>query len=183
MGIEPNTAEISSNVGSRNENDLFKQLRARNKGYVENFSSGELTSPARQEIAIVTCMDSRVNPIDIFQFQLGDIKVIRNAGGRVTDDVLRSLILATHFLAVKDVLVMHHTDCALAFKSEDDVLKGLPVQIQESTTKQQFLAMPYPDLALRADVKAVASCKLIPETVSAYGILYDVRTGLFARVI
>ncbi|MGA1763657.1 MAG: carbonic anhydrase, partial [Ilumatobacteraceae bacterium] len=91
--------------------DVFSDVLAANGQYVGAFQDSGLTGFARQGLAIVTCMDSRIDPLAIVGMKPGDVKILRNAGARVTEDVLRTLVLATHLLGVERVLVMPHTDC------------------------------------------------------------------------
>jgi carbonic anhydrase len=92
----------------------FADLFSANKEFVKNFKSQDLTGQARKGLAIVTCMDSRIDPLRIVGMAPGDAKILRNAGARITEDVLRTLVLATHLLNVSRVLVMPHTDCKMA---------------------------------------------------------------------
>ncbi|NDD00289.1 carbonic anhydrase, partial [bacterium] len=92
----------------------FADVLAANSGFVASFKDEHLTGTARKGLAIVTCMDSRINPLAVVGMKAGDAKILRNAGARVTEDVLRTLILATYLLSVERVLVMPHTDCRMA---------------------------------------------------------------------
>ena len=91
----------------------FDDLFAANQEFIKEFKSHDLTGQARRGLAIITCMDSRIDPLRIVGMKAGDAKILRNAGARVTEDVLRTLILATHLLNVDRVLVMPHTDCKI----------------------------------------------------------------------
>ena len=90
--------------------EQFDDLLAANAEYQKGFKYSELTGVAKQGLAIVTCMDSRINPLSVVGMRSGDAKILRNAGARVTEDVLRTLVLATYLLGVKRILVMPHTD-------------------------------------------------------------------------
>ncbi|MFM7624662.1 MAG: carbonic anhydrase, partial [Actinomycetota bacterium] len=92
----------------------FDEILAANKLFAQSFESSDLTGRAAQGLAIVTCMDSRIDPLRVVGMKPGDAKILRNAGARVTEDVLRTLVLATHLLNVSRVLVMPHTDCRMA---------------------------------------------------------------------
>ena len=91
----------------------FEDIFAANAEFASIFKHSELSGYARKSLAIITCMDSRINPLAIVGMQAGDAKILRNAGGRVTDDVLRTLVLASYLLGVTRVLVMPHTDCRM----------------------------------------------------------------------
>ncbi|MFM8002036.1 MAG: carbonic anhydrase, partial [Actinomycetota bacterium] len=99
----------------------FVDILAANAKFVSSFEDEQLTGTARRGLAIVTCMDSRINPLAIVGMAAGDAKILRNAGARVTDDVLRTLVLATYLLAVDRVLVMPHTDCRMASGDEESI--------------------------------------------------------------
>ena len=92
----------------------FADILESNLGYTSSFESKALTGTAKKGLAIVTCIDSRINPLAVVGMQAGDAKIIRNAGSRVTEDVLRTLLLATYLLGVERILVMPHTDCRMA---------------------------------------------------------------------
>lgn len=131
----------------------------------------------------MTCMDTRIDPLAILGIEPGDAKIIRNAGGRATSDVLRSLVLAVAFLGVSDIAVMHHTGCALAGMTDEQVLSGIPEGQRRALEGTAFLAMPDPDTALGEDVQSVRSHPGLPATIRAEGWRYDVETGLVHRVI
>ena len=99
----------------------FDDLFAANTEFVKQFKSQDLTGEAKKGLAIVTCMDSRIDPLRIIGMKAGDAKILRNAGARVTEDVLRTLILATNLLSVNRVLVMPHTDCKMASGDESEI--------------------------------------------------------------
>ena len=96
------------------QNEDFADIMKTNSQFVANFEDEHLTGTARRGLAIVTCMDSRINPLAVVGMRSGDSKILRNAGARVTDDMLRTLVLATYLLGVERVLVMPHTDCRMA---------------------------------------------------------------------
>ena len=96
----------------------FSDIFSANELFVQGFQHSELTGTARKGLAIITCMDSRISPLAVVGMQAGDAKILRNAGARVTDDVLRTLVLASYLLGVNRVLVMPHTDCRMARDDE-----------------------------------------------------------------
>ena len=107
---------------------MIDDLLDANRRYVDGFELAGIPARAAKEFALVTCMDSRIEPLTMLGLRPGDAKIVRNAGGRVTSDVLRSLILATHFLGVRRIAVMQHTDCALADRTDDDIRSDLADQ-------------------------------------------------------
>ena len=137
-----------------------------NAEYAEGFTLRGIPPVAARGFALVTCMDSRIEPLTMLGLHPGDAKILRNAGGRVTPDVLRSLVLATRFLGVREIAVMQHTNCALADQSDDDVRARLgPSRDRPGWTTWEFLAMPDPDEALRPTWIGSRSCaQLCPGT-------------------
>jgi carbonic anhydrase len=99
----------------------FADVLAANAGYAAAFELRGLPSPAARGLAVVTCMDSRIEPLRMLGISPGDAKILRNAGGRVTDDVLRTLVVATHFLGVQRVMVVVHTRCKMAEVDDDEI--------------------------------------------------------------
>jgi carbonic anhydrase len=162
---------------------MMDDLLGANHTYVAEFALAGIPARADKGFALVTCMDSRIEPLAMLGLAPGDAKILRNAGGRVTSDVLRSLVLATNFLGVHRIAVMQHTDCALADRSDGDVRSGLPDGVREAADTWEFLAMPHPDSALRGDVDLVRSCPLLPAGTQVEGWRYHVETGVVEPVV
>ncbi len=162
---------------------MFDDLLDENRRYAADFALAGLPAPAAKGFALVTCMDSRIDPLAVLGLVPGDAKIFRNAGGRVTQDALRSLVLATHFLGVTRIAVMQHTGCAMANRTDEDIRAGLPEGSGPEAAHWEFLAMPDPDAALRADVDAVRSCPLLPAGVVVEGWRYQVENGEILRLI
>jgi carbonic anhydrase len=162
---------------------MMDDLLEANRAYASGFSLAGIAPRADKGFALVTCMDSRIEPLTMLGLSPGDAKILRNAGGRVTTDVLRSLILATSFLGVHRIAVMQHTDCALANRSDADVRAELPAALREVAGAWEFLAMPDPDDALRHDVGLVRACPLLAQEVRVEGWRYHVETGVVERVL
>lgn len=162
---------------------MFDDLLTANRRYASEFSLRGLAGRAHREIALVTCMDSRIEPLAMLGLRPGDAKILRNAGGRVTEDVLRSLVLATHLLGVRWIAVMQHSDCALAGRSDESVRSELPGDARQAARSWEFLAMPDPDRALADDVERLRRCEQLPAGLQVEGWRYSVETGLVDRVI
>ncbi len=162
---------------------MFEELLAANTAYAEGFTLAGIAPVAARGFALVTCMDSRIEPLTMLGLHPGDAKILRNAGARVTPDVLRSLVLATRFLDVREIAVMQHTNCALAGESDDGVRSRLEAQGTEDVAGWEFLAMPDPDAALVADVARVRACPQLPAGVVTEGWRYDVGTGRIHRIV
>ena len=162
---------------------MMDDLLDANRAYVANFALAGITPRADKGFALVTCMDSRIEPLTMLGLVPGDAKIIRNAGGRVTADTLRSLVLATNFLGVHRIAVMQHTNCALADRTDDDIRTGLVEAGQGKAEEWEFLTMPDPDAALRHDVDQVRSCSLLPTGTQVEGWRYHVETGVVEPVV
>src|ERR1019366_4990314 len=133
---------------------MFDELLRANRRYASTFALRGIPARAAKQFALVTCMDSRIEPLTMLGLVPGDAKILRNAGGRVTPDVLRSLILAANFLGVTRIAVMQHTDCALADRSDQDVTDQFPAGSRAEAGHWEFLAMPDPGVSLESDVDA-----------------------------
>jgi carbonic anhydrase len=161
----------------------FDDLLAANQRYTERFDLGQLTAPARRGLAVVTCMDSRIEPLAMLGLVPGDAKIMRNAGARITDDVLRSLVLATNLLDVRRIAVVQHTDCAMTKASDADLRDAVGRAAGASAAGWDFLAIPDPEATLRADVQRVRDCALVPAGVVVGGFVYDVRSGTLRSAV
>ncbi|NNN19893.1 MAG: carbonic anhydrase [Acidimicrobiaceae bacterium] len=161
---------------------MLDELIVANRSYSEKFSLRGLPPKASKGLAILTCMDSRIEPLAMLGLVPGDAKILRNAGGRVTTDVLRSLVFATCFLGVTEIVVMQHTKCALGELNDDDVKSRL-VSAGLEVGEFQFMTMDNPDQALECDIELVRSCASLPPGINVQGWRYDVDDGSVSRVI
>lgn len=159
----------------------FDDLLAANKEFSSTFTDSELTGKAARGLAVVTCMDSRIDPLGVFGLKPGDAKILRNAGARVTEDVLRTLVLAVYLLGVNRVLVMPHTDCGMA-KVTDDEVHGLAARHGVDTRSLEFHTVPDQDSALRRDLTRIRTSPFLPADLAVGGAVYDVRTGRLTPV-
>ena len=155
----------------------FEDLLKANAEFVEGFQHSELTGTARKGLAIVTCMDSRISPLAAVGMQAGDAKILRNAGARVTDDVLRTLVLASYLLGVNRVLVMPHTDCRMAIADEASIHATIQEQFGVDTTSLEFHTVSNQREALTEDVARIRAYPLLQKGVSVAGAIYNVSTG------
>ncbi|CAB4630565.1 unannotated protein [freshwater metagenome] len=162
--------------------DGFTDVLGANKEYVAAFKYSELTGRAAKGLAIVTCMDSRINPLSVAGMRSGDAKILRNAGARVTEDVLRTLVLATYLLGVDRILVMPHTDCRMAQESEEEIHALIDGQYGIDTRSLEFRTVKDQGVALREDVQRVRSYPLLRDGVIVGGAIYDVKSGSITPV-
>ena len=128
--------------------DAFSEELAANGEYIKSFKYSGLTGVAQKGLAIVTCMDSRINPLSIMGMKSGDAKILRNAGARVTEDVLRTLVLATYLLGVKKILVMPHTNCRMASAEEVDIHNHIQNEFGVDTRSLEFRTVKDQEAAL-----------------------------------
>jgi len=157
--------------------DHFSDILSNNSQFAAGFQDSELTGTARKGLAIVTCMDSRISPLAVVGMQAGDAKILRNAGARVTDDVLRTLVLASYLLGVNRVLVMPHTDCRMAIADEANIHATIQDQFGVDTSSLEFRTVSNQREALAEDVARIRSYPLLQKGVSVAGALYNVSTG------
>jgi carbonic anhydrase len=153
-----------------------------NRRFAETFESGSLPAPPARHLAIVTCMDARLDPQRFLGLDLGAAHVIRNAGGRVSDDVLRSLIISSHLLGTREYAVIHHTSCGMLGLDNEQLRHELSRDTGVDASHLDFL--PFADLeeSVREDVTRIASCPFIPDDVTVRGFIYDVATGWLSEV-
>ncbi len=152
-----------------------------NQDYADNFTKGGQPMPPAKKIAVVACMDARIETGRLLGLEEGDAHVIRNAGGVATDDVIRSLAISQRLLGTTEIVLIHHTDCGmLTFK--DDALKS---QIEEDTGLRPAFALEAfddPEGDVRQSVRRIKANPFIPHKDSIRGFVYDVETGLLNEV-
>ena len=155
-------------------------LRA-NAVHAADFPAGDLPAPPSRRVAVLTCMDARVRPEEALGIGLGEAHVLRNAGGRVTDDVVRSLLVSTAILGTREAVVVHHTDCGLLGATNDELRARVAASSGAAAHDVDFLPFDDADRAVLDDVGAiVGDPRLAFERVS--GFVYDVRTGRLREV-
>ena len=157
--------------------DSFRDLIDGNAAYASNFPNGELSAIPRTHLAVVTCMDCRIDPLSIFGFEVGDIHVMRNAGARITPDMIRSLIKSVNQLEVDRIAIVHHTDCGAA-KIDLPGLRRKVLDITGSDPEDvEFHLIGDREEALAADIEAVRTCPYLPVGTAVAGFMYDVADG------
>ena len=162
--------------------DSFSSELAANDEYIKTFKYSGLTGVAQKGLAIVTCMDSRINPLSVMGMQSGDAKILRNAGARVTEDVLRTLVLATYLLGVKKILVMPHTNCRMASTEEADIHAHIQSEFGVDTRSLEFRTVKDQEAALATDVNRIRAFPFLSKGVVVGGAIYDVTTGKITPV-
>jgi len=168
-----------------NENPIptmgFDDLLAANEAFSARFTLGGFDGIAHRGVAVVTCMDSRIDPLGMLGLSPGDAKIFRNPGGRVTAAALEALVLGVHLLNVQRVLVVPHTKCAMTKYTEAELREVIGAKAGSDASWQGFHVITDQEAALKADVAAVRSHPLIPDTVAVGGFIYDVDTGRLDR--
>lgn len=169
-------------TGDSSATSGFDDLLAANRDYSAHFELAGFDGLARAGVAIVTCMDSRIDPLKLIGLVAGDAKIFRNPGGRVTDAALEALVLATHLLNVDRILVMPHTRCAMTTSTETELRERVGASAGKDASWQSFHAITDQQQALREDLARVRSHPLIAQGTLVGGFVYDVDTGLLCPV-
>lgn len=152
------------------------QLLHHNQSYAADFDYASVGAPPRLKLAIVTCMDARIDPARAFGLEPGDAHVIRNAGGVVTDDVIRSLTISQHYLGTEEILVVQHTQCGLLTFTDEAFARELEL---ETGARPPWQALAFTDLekSVRDGVNRIRTDPFIARTGSVSGFVYEVETG------
>ena len=161
----------------------FDDLLAANREFAEHFALAGFDGVAHAGVAMVTCMDSRIDPLGMIGLSPGDAKILRNPGGRVTDQALVALVLGVNLLNVERILVIEHTRCAMAAASEAELRSRLGASAGADASWMSIGAIDDQEATIRSDVEKVAAHPLIGDDVTIGGFIYDVDTGLLHPVV
>jgi carbonic anhydrase len=161
----------------------FDELHRANESYAETFEHGDLPMPPKRQVAVITCMDARLHPEKFLGLEVGDAHMIRNAGGRASQDAIRSLVISQRLLGTNEVVVIHHTDCGMLTFSNQELADQVQKELSVDVGDLDFL--PFKDLeqSVRDDVEILRSSSLIPKDIPISGAIYDVRTGKLRPVV
>ncbi len=159
----------------------FDDLLAANKNFASTFALSGFDGVAHAGVAVVTCMDSRIVPLEMLGLEPGDAKIFRNPGGRVTQQALEALVLGVHLLGVERIMIVPHTRCAMATYTENELRERIGASSGQDASWQSFSVIGDQIAALHEDVRKVQSHPLIPEAVTVGGFVYDVDTGLIEQ--
>ena len=160
---------------------VTEELLQNNAAYAESFEKGDLPLPPARGVAVVACMDARLNVYGMLGLEEGDAHVIRNAGGVVTDDEIRSLVISQRLLGTREIVLIHHTDCGM-LTFTDDAVKD---QIQADTgIRPDFALESFPDLDedVRQSMARIQASPFIPHKDAVRGFVYEVETGRLREV-
>jgi carbonic anhydrase len=180
---------------------VLDEVLAANTSYAAAFGDkGRLAMPPARHFAILTCMDARLDPAQFAGLHEGDAHVVRNAGGRASDDAIRSLVISHKLLATREWFVIHHTDCGMLTFTDDVMRRLLAEDLHTatfdgkawrntgkgpgSTEAEHFSWLAIADLAesVRDDVRRIQNHPLVPKDIGVYGYIYDVKTGRLRKV-
>jgi carbonic anhydrase len=164
---------------------VLPELLAANRSYAATFTKGDLPLPPARKVAVLVCMDARIDPAKALGLQEGDAHVIRNAGGRAAD-ALRSLVISHELLGTREIVVIHHTDCGMLTFSNDDIRAKLHDDLGPTADAPasaiDFLPFSDLDQSVRDDIATIRNSPLIPRDISVTGFVYDVATGGLRKV-
>ncbi len=181
--------------------DILQEVLAANQRYAADFGDkAKLAMPPARHFAVLTCMDARLDPAKFAGLAEGDAHVIRNAGGRATDDAIRSLVISYKLLGTREWFVIHHTNCGMEFFT-NEVMRGLLANSLETAalTEKGFqdvgkgpgsragefiewLTIRDPEQSVRDDVQRIREHPLVPKKIAIYGYVYDVKSGRLVEV-
>lgn len=156
---------------------MFDDVLAANRAFQTDFHDSGMPGRAAKGLAVLTCIDSRIDPLAMLGLEPGDAKIIRNAGARVTDDALRSLVLAVNLLGVERVCVVAHTDCAMAGSTDDQVRERVSEASGADASGWTFHATTDQHQTLGEDIARIRACPLLPDDLVVGGFIFDVRSG------
>jgi carbonic anhydrase len=156
-------------------------LLANNESYVASFDKGDLPLPPARKTAVVACMDARLNVYAILGLGEGDAHVIRNAGGAVTDDTIRSLAISQRLLGTEEIILIHHTDCGMLTFTDDELRAAIE---KDTGIRPEWAAEAFPDLDadVRQSIARIKASPFVPSKDSVRGFVYEVETGRLREV-
>ena len=161
---------------------VIDEVLEANAEYAAEFAKGDLPMPPGRRFAIVTCMDARLDPAKYAGLSEGDAHVIRNAGGIVTDDALRSLVISHWLLGTQEAIVVGHTDCGMETFTDDQLRHTLAAESGTDASAVQFHAFPAVRDSVQASVERIRGSELLPDSFEARGFVYDVHSGRLEAV-
>ena len=160
---------------------VANELLRNNETYARSFDKGDLPHAPAKHVAVVACMDARLNIYSMLGLEEGDAHVIRNAGGVITDDEIRSLLISQRFLGTREIILIHHTDCGMLTFTDDELKR----QIQEEVgIKPEFALESFSDLKedVRQSIRRIQASPFIPHKESVRGFIYEVESGRLREV-
>ncbi|WP_165211859.1 beta-class carbonic anhydrase [Streptococcus tangpeifui] len=160
----------------------FENFIKANQAYIDRHGTAHLPIKPKTKVAIITCMDARLHVAPALGLDLGDAHILRNAGGRVTEDMIRSLVISQQQLGTQEVVVLHHTDCGAQTFKNADFVADLEERFQVNLQDKNFLPFTDVEESVRQDVALLKDSPLIPDDITIFGAIYDVDTGRISPV-
>lgn len=178
----------------------YDHIKVANDAYADRFTKGDKPIPPAKQAAILTCMDARIVPAEALGYDVGDVHVIRNAGGRASDDAIRSLVISHKLLGTKEFFVIHHTDCGMALFDQNTMENLLASSLNTASPGENGWTDPGGDDGSDAgrdvdwltfndaadavvdDVRRIREHPLVPARIPIYGFMYDVHTGKLTEI-
>ncbi len=157
------------------------ELLTNNQAYVVSFDKGDLPMPPTKKVAVVACMDARLNIYGMLGLHEGEVHVIRNAGGVITDDAIRSLLISQRLLGTEEIILIHHTDCGMLTFTDDDV----KAQVLEDVGLRPSFALEAfadPGNDVRQSIARIQANPFVPSKQKVKGFVYEVETGRLREV-
>lgn len=162
---------------------VYDEFLEANRQYAEDFDSGDLPTPPARRVAVVTCMDARLHPEEFLGIDLGEAHVIRNVGGRVSEDAIRSLVISQRLLGTNEVVVIHHTDCGMMTFENEDLAGRIREDLGVDASGRDFLTFSDLEQSVRDDVETLRNSELIPNDLTLVGAVYEVESGEVREVL
>ena len=162
---------------------VIEEVLKHNEGYAQGFTLGDLPMPPGRKLAVVACMDARLTVEEMLGLKTGDAHIIRNAGGIVTEDALRSFIISHHLLGTQEFMIINHTDCGMLTFKDEELRAKLQQQSGTATVAPvHFHAFSDVEVNVRQQIQKVKSHPWIPKRIPVRGFVYDVKTGRLTEV-
>jgi carbonic anhydrase len=158
------------------------QLLEANRQFAATYYQSYLQAPPTRRLAVLTCMDARIDPQQLLGLQIGEAHVIRNAGGRASDDAIRSLIISSLLLGTKEYLVIHHTDCGMLSHTNEEIREKVAQATGADASDIDFQVFTNLEKSVRDDVERIKHSPYIPDNIDVSGFIYDVRSGRLSPV-
>ena len=155
---------------------VIQEFIKANQAYAAQFHKGDLPLPPGRKVAVLACMDARLDPARNLGLEEGDAHVIRNAGGRAAD-ALRSLVISEQLLATNTIVIIHHTDCGMLTFTNDQIHAKIKQELHADADHIAFLPFSNLEQSVRDDITFLKSSPLIPKNIEIKGFIYDVKTG------
>jgi carbonic anhydrase len=161
---------------------IYEENLAANQQYAEKFTLGHLPMPPARKLAVVACMDARLTVEQFLGLKTGDAHIIRNAGGLVTEDALRSLIISSHLLGTRTYYVIQHTDCGMLTFTDEKLREKLKTETGHDASHLHFHSFSDVEKSVKKQLQTIRSNRFLPRDIDVHGFIYDVRTGKLREI-